>query len=111
MDREQFMKDTLECLKGGWHIEQLGVVREAPVVADCWPHKAAYYSICDNGGEFHVHELNSSNPGESVPYDVSSGLPVDAGTMAYRIALTMRGEKIEWGVRFSQEEISIMKAA
>ena len=79
--RAKLMTDVLVCLKSGYRIELVGSVRNCPVVADQWPHKAAYYSVGDNGGEIHVHELNSSDPGRSVAYETIDG-NMNAGTMA-----------------------------
>jgi len=107
--RAKLMTDVLVCLKSGYRIELVGSVRNCPVVADQWPHKAAYYSVGDNGGEIHVHELNSSDPGRSVAYETIDG-NMNAGTMAYRVACVMHKEKIDWALRFSAEELEILMA-
>ena len=104
------MADTLDCLRGGYGIEHVGTMRGSAVVADHWPHRAYYYSVCDNGGEFHVHRINSSAPGRSVAYDTNDGM-MDAGTMAYRVQCVMRGEDVDYDLRFTPEEIEIMRKA
>ena len=109
-DRAALLADTLACLKGGYRIEHVGSLRGSPVVADYWPHAACYYSVSDNGGEFHVHKLNSSSPGRSVAYDTTRGI-MDAGTMAYRVQCVMRGENVDWDIRFDPDEIEVMKKA
>jgi hypothetical protein len=109
-DRVKLLADTLACLKGGYHIEHVGTLRGAAVVADAWPHSAYYYTVNDNGGEFHVHKVNSSSPGRSVAYEGIGGT-ADAGTMAYRVQCVMRGLKIDWNIRFDAEEIEIMRKA
>lgn len=103
------LADTLRCL-ASYGVQHVGTVKGSPVVVDQWPHAAYYYSVCDNGGEFHVHKLNSPSPGRSVAYDGIGGR-ADAGTMAYRVQCVMRGERIDWKLSFSPEEIAIMKAA
>ena len=108
-DRDVLLADTIACLRA-YKIEHVGTVRSAPVVADSWPHTACYYSVCDNGGEFHVHRLNSSDPGRSVAYDTNDGI-MDPGTMAYRVQCVMRGEDVDYELHFTPEDIEIMKAA
>lgn len=107
-DRATLMAETLDCLRGGYGIEHVGTVRGSAVVADYWPHRPYYYSVCDNGGEIHVHKLNSSAPGRSVAYDTTSGM-MNGGTMAYRVQCVMRGDKIDWNLRFTDEDIEIMR--
>lgn len=108
-DRAKLLADTIACLSA-YGIQHAGQMRGSPIVAGHWPHTAYNYTVCDNGGEFHVHRINSSLPGSSVPYETTQG-DMDAGTMAYRVQCVMRGERIDWSLRFSAEEIEIMKEA
>ena len=93
LGKEEFFRQTLSCLAWGWGIKQCGVVRGSPVVEQGYPYND-YWSICDNGGEFHAHKLNSTEPGEAAPYSTFNN--VGPGTTAYRLACIMRGEKINW---------------
>jgi hypothetical protein len=108
-DRAALLSDTIACLRA-YKVEHAGSLRGSPVVADSWPHAAYYFVINDNGGEFHVHRINSSTPGRSVAYETTKG-DMDAGTMAYRIKCVMRGEKIDWKLLFTDEDAQIMKEA
>lgn len=59
-------------------------------------HNYAMWEVSDNGGEFNVAKVNSPEPCRSVPYlGARIGL-VDAGTVAYRIAMVIKGEPIDY---------------
>lgn len=57
------------------------------------------WSVSDNGGEFNVEKVNS-NVLTSIPYIGSRTGIVDAGTVAYRIAMVIKGQKIDWSATY-----------
>jgi hypothetical protein len=60
------------------------------------------WHITDNGGEYIVRPVNEPHLGprgsDGVPYDDRTGL-LDDGTMAYRIAMVIRGDEIDYDLR------------
>ena len=62
---------------------------------------ARLWFICDNGGEFNVSPVNCHDEMRSVAYADHRGA-VDPGTMAYRIAMVVRGEEIDWDFRWPE---------
>jgi hypothetical protein len=60
----------------------------------------ALWSISDNGGEFNVEKVNLRETLRSIPYTSSRFGIVDAGTVAYRIAMVIRGKPIDWKATF-----------
>lgn len=57
------------------------------------------WSIVDNGGEFNVAKVNSDTI-TSIPYTGAHTGIIDAGTTAYRIAMVIKGQMIDWEATF-----------
>jgi len=84
-----------------WHIRHVGemgaVVLVRPGYSDKPGRSYAVWSISDNGGELQVDRVNIDHePG--VPYTAWSS-KLNLCTMAYRIAMRILGEPIEWDLR------------
>ena len=93
LGKEEFLRQTLACLAWGWGVKACGTLNGSVIVAQGYPYND-YWCICDNGGEFHAHKVNSREPGEAAPYSTHNN--VGPGTTAYRLAMIMQGEKIDW---------------
>lgn len=108
--RDEMMAECIFVLVAGYGLDHCGTLRGCPIFADKWPHAAYYYSVSDNGGEIHVHRINSSSPGESTAYETIDGR-MNGATMAYRVQCVMRKEKIDYAMRLTNEDVQILKQA
>lgn len=61
----------------------------------------AMWSITDNGGEFNVALVNHHETMRSMPYKDRFGI-VDAGTVAYRIAMVIKGEEVDFNACYPE---------
>lgn len=106
--RAELSRDVLLVLARGYDLSILGSLpgRETVYVrtgfVDCEGNRYAVWSITDNGGEFVVAKVNSPELPRSIPYLGSRCGIVDAGTTAYRIAMAIRGDKIDWDFRMPE---------
>jgi hypothetical protein len=100
--RNQLSFDVLAVLVNGYELRLLGKFpgnSSTVYVRTGAPGNYAIHSICDNGGEFNVEPVNHGERMRSIPYVDRLGV-VDAGTVAYRIAMVIKGEDIDWDARW-----------
>ncbi len=94
--------ETIYVLHRGWNIRFLGRLgttdyfRPGFGVED--GRAGRMWGVCDNGGEWNVWPVNVEEEQRSVPY-AAGGLTIDASTTAYRIALVIKGDDIDYGHR------------
>lgn len=98
--RAKLSAQVLAILRRGYNITVRGSLPgRSTVYVD--PGQAGGYllwSIADNGGEFNVEKVNHLESMRSIPYVDRFGI-VDAGTVAYRIAMVLRDQEIDWDFR------------
>lgn len=100
--RDQLSRDVISILRVAYEMSVWGCFPErdgAVYVQAGFEGGYDLWVVADNGGEFTVAKVNlESETQRDVPY-VERGVPVDAGTVAYRIAMVVKGEPIEWDLR------------
>lgn len=99
--RAQLTRFVTQVLSRGYNMRIWGNLPEGDTlyVNAGQPGGYALWTISDNGGEFNVEKVNHSETLVSIPY-IERGEIVDAGTVAYRIAMVIRGQKIAWDEYF-----------
>ncbi len=101
--RAQLSRDVLFVLSRGYDLRILGSFDGGLTVyvrtnyTDDESNRYTMWQIVDNGGEFNVAKVNDDVL-RSMPY-MERGRVVDAGTVAYRIAMAIRGENVDFGYR------------
>ena len=111
-DRAKMIADTIACLKYGWKIEKIGEAGGSMILCGPFPIHMRWYYFCDNGGEFNVGLINDHDAMRPVPY-TNHHLMLDGGTMAYRIAMVLHGEAIDysWRGEFLLDSIKELRQA
>lgn len=82
-------------------------------IRDGWYHLevcGVWWSISNNGGEFMVGELNSSEHRRAVPLS-SGSRNLNEATVAHRVAQVLRGEAIDYGFLISDDEQEVLAGA
>ena len=68
-----------------------------------------YWLLTDNGGELNVERINEPDTMRSIPLDWF-GAPLNASTIAYRIACVMDGNELDFAERMDDCE-EVLRAA
>jgi hypothetical protein len=97
-NNEEATARCLLALNAFWNIRTIGhvqheVIAEMPFVVG-GKHNYAWVRLGDNGGEINVEYINSGDT-VSVP-TTSNRCELTAETVAYRIAMTLKGEPVEY---------------
>jgi hypothetical protein len=109
-DRQRYENDVVVVLDKGYNITFAGALRGALLFSmnfrDDATRSYAIMSVNDNGGEFGVGPVN----GESryVPYTEHRRV-INAATAAYRIAMAMRGESIDYSLRLDDDFADVLR--
>ena len=100
MPNAQLLADTAKCLRHFTGAAQVsGVTRGGSILMQRTAFPLYdFWMITDNGGEINVERVNCPDTLQSIPSDWF-GIPLDAGTMAYRVACVMDGTKIDYHTR------------
>lgn len=85
----------------------VGDVRGSLIVwRSAFPHYD-YWLLTDNGGEVNVERVNCPETMQSVSL-MWFGMPLDAATIAYRIACVMREDPIDYDLRLGDDETAFL---
>jgi len=103
--RDRLSEEVLDVLRGAYGLAVWGCFpgRDGQVYVQT-DFSGGYdlWSVVDNGGEFNVAKVNHEDTTlRSVPYVDRFGI-VDAGTVAYRVAMVVKGEEIDWDARWPE---------
>jgi hypothetical protein len=97
--------DILAVLCGGYGMRHVATVTGGQIVAERYTGTETGYRwwlLADNGGECRVQPINRETPDiPDVPL-TNWGYGLDAGTLAYRIAMTIRGEPVDYTLSFPE---------
>lgn len=85
---------TIAMLNHGYNIRKVGEALGCVIVELPFEHGYRWFALGDNGGEITVREINVSTLYQSVPFDVEPA--VTAELTAYRLAVVMAGQPIDW---------------
>ena len=85
---------TIAMLNHGYNIRKVGEALGCVIVELPFEYGYRWFALGDNGGEISVREINVSTPYQSVPFDTEPA--VTAELTAYRLAVVMAGQPIDW---------------
>lgn len=94
-------REFLALLTEGYRISVVGPLRGGLVVE----REGSWWQVADNGGELNVQRINDSASLVSIA-STAHGASVDGETMAYRVAMVLRGEKFDYGLRVKDNDVA-----
>lgn len=106
--RVALFSDMLACF-GPYNIRIVGTMKGAILVENATGLPGPIFSVCDNGGEMNVAEINSRTPCRSAAY-MESRRMIDGATLAYRVRQIMDGAPIDCALDLSSQ-LSAIRAA
>lgn len=89
-------------LRRGWTVKTVGRWTGGGLIVEPSGAPHPYWSVTDNGGELVVGKINGE-PGRDVPTHWF-GRPLSVWTVAYRVAMVIKGEPVDWQYEISDAE-------
>jgi len=104
--RERINRETLAVMEKGYGLTPISEFRGAVYFTD---GRCRLWAVSDNGGELNVGLVNHDETMRSVAY-TAWRLPLDGGTMAYRIAMVVQDWPINYDLR-AEDMYEVLVAA
>lgn len=100
--------DILTALQGGWDIHVVGQWGGAVLVERRSGTHNKVWFLNDNGGEINLAPVNDEAPDRNVPV-TAWRRPLHAATIAYRIAMTIQGQPVDYDYELTDEDFAILR--
>ncbi len=98
-------------LDQGYRIRPHGSLRGSTLVIwESVPHWNTLWMITDNGGELVVEKVNVPGSARDIP-TTAHRIPLDGGTLAYRVAMVIQGELLDYRIDLADLADTLRDAA